>query len=309
MNSNRHSLYSAVFVILLSIFSINAHGKLQVFTCEPEWQALVENLGGEHVTAVSATTAFQDPHYIEARPSLIVKVRKADLLVCTGAELEIGWLPLLLRKSGNANVQLSQPGSFMAADFVERLEIPHRHDRSDGDVHASGNPHVHLDPHRLLTIAEALSKRLIQLDPTNKDDYQTALHKFKRTWSQRIKEWENKLQSLSDEYFIVHHRNWSYLFNWLSLKELADLEPKPGIPPSSSHLLSLLEKVENKQAKGILISNYQNPKAAQWLSERTGLPVITLPFTVGADDSIQTLENLFDAITDRLVANSAGQHD
>ncbi len=156
----------------------HAWAEVRILACEPEWQALAEVLGGAQVRAESATTALQDPHYIEARPSLIAKARRADMVFCTGAELEVGWLPLLLRLSGNRRIQMGQPGYFMAAEQVERVEVPTQLDRSQGDVHASGNPHVHLDPHRLLLIAQAFSTRLVQVDPAQTAYYQARLADF-----------------------------------------------------------------------------------------------------------------------------------
>ena len=180
--------------------------KVQVFACEPEWKSLVEALGGDQVQAYSATTAFQDPHHIEARPSLIAKTRRADLLVCTGAELEIGWLPLLLRQSGNARIQENQPGFFLAADQVERIQVPTELDRSQGDVHAAGNPHVHWDPYRLLSIAEALSQRLQLIDPAHAAEYQRHLDHFSATWTQRIQVWEAQAAPLRGKKVIVYPR-------------------------------------------------------------------------------------------------------
>ncbi len=296
-------LYRVLLGLFIGLLSIKSHAALNVFACEPEWKALIEILGKERVDVVSATNAFQDPHYIEARPSLIVKLRRADFLICTGADLEIGWLPLLLKKSGNQKVLPSQLGHFMASDFVKRLEVPHRHDRSDGDVHAAGNPHVHLDPQRLLLIATELKNRLTQVEPEHERFYEDNYQAFKTRWLSNMDRWKQKTKPLMSKEFIVYHRNWSYLFDWLSLKELADLEPKPGVPPNSRYLTALLSKTDSTQAKGILVSNYQNPKAAHWLSERTALPVITLPFTVGANDDVQTLEGLFDAIIDQLLTN------
>ena len=290
---------------------------LQVFACEPEWKALAQDLGGEQVKVFTATNAFQDPHFIEARPSLIVKMRRADLVVCTGADLEIGWLPLLLKRSTNAQVQTGKPGHFMAADFVPKLEIPHQHDRSMGDIHADGNPHIHLDPRRLMMIAEQLSQRLVQLDPNNAAYYQHQHQVFFKQWRQQLSQWKQQTRALKGQAYFVQHRNWSYLFDWLKLEEVADLEPKPGIPPSSSHLASLLDKVESSQAQGIMIANYQNPQGARWLSRQSesrksessdhrdhdkALPVIELPFTVGGSDQATSLISLYQDIIDRLLA-------
>ena len=270
--------------------------KVQVFACEPEWKSLVEALGGDQVHAYSATTAFQDPHHIEARPSLIAKTRRADLLVCTGAELEIGWLPLLLRQSGNARIQENQPGFFLAADQVERIQVPTELDRSQGDVHAAGNPHVHWDPRRLLNIAEALAQRLQTIDPAHSADYQRNLDRFTTNWKQHIQAWEAQAAPLRGKKVIVYHKNWRYLLNWLNVEVVGDLEPKPGIPPTSSHLAKLLHKARSTQPDYILMANYQDAKGARWLSEKTKIPVLSLPFTVGGSEQAKDLPTLYNAV-------------
>ncbi len=161
-----------IAVIGFCLLTQPALAELRVFACEPEWAALVTELAGDQANIYTATTAKQDAHHIQARPSLIAKLRRTDLLVCSGAELESGWLPVLLRQASNLKVQPRQPGYFEAAMQVERLDIPAQLDRSQGDVHAGGSPHVHLDPHRLATIAKALTQRLIQIDPEHTAHYQ-----------------------------------------------------------------------------------------------------------------------------------------
>lgn len=286
----------SMITLVLVFMSAHASAALRVLTCEPEWQSLVETLGGEHVKAFSATTAFQDPHYIEARPSLIAKARRADLLVCTGAELEIGWLPVLVRQSGNAKIQQDQPGYFLAAAQVERIEIPAELDRSQGDLHASGNPHVHWDPYRLLTIAKALTKRLIMLDEENALHYEQRLSNFESQWNQAVTQWEATASQLKGTNVIVYHKNWSYLLNWLGVNTVADLEPKSGIPPTSAHLAKLLEITRTSKIDFIMITNYQDDKGAQWLSKKSGIPVKTLPFTVGGTKEATNLFTLYNAI-------------
>ena len=277
-----------------------ALAKVNVFACEPEWKALTEAIGGEMVEVYSATTAFQDPHYVEARPSLIAKTRKADLLVCTGAELEVGWLPLLLRQSGNTAVQESESGYFLAASQVERIEVPTEFDRSHGDVHASGNPHVHWGPYRLLTIAKALSQRLQEIDPANAEYYQQQTDRFAKDWHVAIKRWEQQAVGLKGKKAIVYHKNWSYLLNWLQVEMIGDLEPKPGIPPTSAHLASLLTTVRSNKPDFILIANYQDDKGAQWLSEKTGVSVLRLPYTVGGSKEATNLFSLYDDVLSRI---------
>ena len=145
--------------LLLFGMTLSARATVSVLACEPEWGALTQELGGEKVSIYSATTALQDPHRIQARPSLIARARSADLLVCTGSDLEVGWLPILLRQSGNANIQPGKPGNFEAASYVRKLEIPTRLDRAEGDVHAGGNPHIQTDPRNFLPVADALAQQ------------------------------------------------------------------------------------------------------------------------------------------------------
>ncbi|MBL4679910.1 MAG: zinc ABC transporter substrate-binding protein [Pseudomonadales bacterium] len=272
--------------LLLSLCTNVADAQINVFACEPEWAALTRMLGGDLVKVYSATTAQQDPHHIQARPSLIAKARRAKLLVCTGAELEVGWLPLLLRKSGNGNIQPNSMGHFMAADFISLLEKPTVLDRSLGDIHAAGNPHFHLDPYRILQIAEALALRLQKIDSMNSALYQQKLLNFTREWNQAIAQWEQRAKPLRDMRIVVSHDSWIYLEQWLGLKKVATLEPKPGIPPSSTHLSKVLRQLKQNPADMILFASYQNDKSARWLAKKTGLPSIGLPFSVSDKENL-----------------------
>ncbi len=282
------------------VVSLPAHAKLSVFACEPEWGALVQELAGDAVEVSVATTAKQDPHQIEARPSLIARVRRADLLVCTGAELEVGWLPQLVRQSGNGRIA-SGDGAFYAASQVETLDKPGTVDRALGDVHPQGNPHVHLDPHRLLTIANALSARLAQLDAANAATYTQRLADFTTRWNDAMAKWEAKAAPLKGRHLVVHHVSWVYLERWLGLDEIGQLEPKPGVPPTSSHLSELIATTKAQNPVAILCAAYQDEKPSQWLSERTGVPAVVLPFTVGGDDQAKDLFGLYDSTIDKLL--------
>ena len=222
-------------------------------------------------------------------------------MVCTGAELEIGWLPLLLRQSGNAKIQENQPGFFLAASQVERIQVPTELDRSQGDVHAAGNPHVHWDPRRLLTIATALSQRLQTIDPAHSADYQRHLDRFLADWTQQIQAWEVQTAPLRGKKVIVYHKNWGYLLNWLGIEVVGDLEPKPGIPPTSSHLAKLLHQARATKPDYILMANYQDAKGARWFSEKTGIPVLSLPFTVGGTAQAKDLTSLYNAVLSTLI--------
>src|SRR4051794_12110535 len=223
------------FCLLLLLRAETARA-LDVFACEPEWAALAQELGGNTVTVSSATTARQDPHQIQARPSLIARLRTAHLLVCTGAELEVGWLPVLLRQAANPRVQPGAPGYFEAATLVRLLELPAQLDRAMGDVHAAGNPHVQTDPRNIAAVASALSARMQQLDPANAAAIATYSQNFTARWAAAIQRWTMQAASLRGMPIAVYHKNWTYLENWLGLREMATIEPKPGVPPGSQYL-------------------------------------------------------------------------
>ncbi|MDH3586989.1 MAG: zinc ABC transporter substrate-binding protein [Gammaproteobacteria bacterium] len=283
-----------LIAVLLAVWLPMSANALNVFSCEPEWAALVQEVAGDNVTITQATTAFQDPHMLQARPSLIAGARSADLLICTGADLEIGWLPLLLRRSGNPGIQPGSPGYFMAADYVRRIEIPASVDRSQGDVHPQGNPHIHLHPRNIERVAEALADRLAQLDSANAEAYRANADDFLRRWNEARDRWEEQAASLAGLRLVSHHRSFSYLADWLDLDIVATLEPKPGIPASGAHLSRLLEQLTPAPPAGIIRAPFENEKPAHWLSDRLSIPVIEMAFTVGGSDEATDLFGLYE---------------
>jgi zinc/manganese transport system substrate-binding protein len=287
----------------LSLASIGlpAAAALNVFTCEPEWGALAQELGGDKVSVYSATTALQDPHRIEARPSLIARIRSADLLICSGSELEIGWLPLLLTQSGNSKIQLGAPGYLEASQYVAKLEIPKVIDRALGDIHPGGNPHVHTDPRNIAKVATVLEDRLAQVDSANAETYHSRGKTFLARWQAAIARWEKEAVPLRGVPIVVYHKDFSYFINWTGMREVAALEPKPGIPPTPSHLAELIDQMKASPAKVIVYSPYNSSQAAQFLSSRTGIPTVMVPFTVGGTDEAKDLFGLFDDTIRRLL--------
>ena len=288
-------------LLLLGLFAAPVSAKLKIFACEPEWGALVQELADGKVDVSVGTSALQDVHQIDAKPSLIAKVRQADLLVCTGADLEIGWLPQLIRQAGNARVA-SGPGYFMATEQVVTLDKPSKLDRAAGDIHPQGNPHIQLDPYRVLKVAKALAGRLAQLDSANAAVYQQRLTDFTARWQAATKRWEAKAAPLKGKKIVVHHISWVYLNKWLGLEQIGALEPKPGVPPSSGHLSGLIGTTKSQGTYAIISAAYQDQKAARWLSQRTGVPVVVLPYTVGADAQSKDLFGLFDSTIDKLLS-------
>jgi zinc/manganese transport system substrate-binding protein len=291
---------SLLLALGLALASSAAQAALNVLACEPEWADLATRLGGDRVRVTSATTGLQDPHHVEARPSLIARTRNADLLACTGMELEAGWLPALLEQSGNARVAPGRPGFFEAGRFVAPLEVPAQVDRSQGDVHAQGNPHVHLDPRNVARVADALARRLAELDPEGASSYASRHQAFAAQWAEAQRRWQGQGAALKGVAFIEHHRNLSYLASWLGMRSEGSLEPKPGIEPSAAHLNGLLKGLGQRPVRFVAHMTYQDARAAQWLGTNAKLPVVALPMTVGGSDKAKDLFSLYDDILSRL---------
>jgi zinc/manganese transport system substrate-binding protein len=288
--------------VLLLLLSGNVHAALNVFACEPEWAALTQQLAGDKANIYTATGPLQDPHQVQARPSLIAKARNAKLLVCTGAELEIGWMPVVLRESGNSTIQPGSTGHFEAAQYVTMLEVPSRLDRADGDVHAAGNPHIQTDARNFLPVAEALSKRLIQLDPANAAFYQQRFASFDRQWRAAIAKWEKQAAPLKGIPVIVQHRGFPYLNNWLGLKQFAELEPKPGMEPSAAYLGEVLNDLRQHPARMVLRAAYQDGRSSEWIAERAHVAAVIVPYSVGGTPQATDLFTMFDDTIQRLLA-------
>ena len=287
--------------LLAACLPLPLHAALNVFACEPEWAALARELGGSDVRVYAATTALQDPHRIEARPSLIAQMRRADLVVCSGAELEAGWLPLLLRDSGNAGVQPGRPGYFEATQFVQLREKPARVDRAGGDVHAAGNPHIHTDPRNIARVAAALATRLAEIDPAHAAAYRARSDAFDARWREAIDAWERRAAPLRGVAVAVQHKSFSYLLAWLEMREVATLEPKPGVEPSVAHLSRVAAQLEATPAQMVLRAAYHSPRPSEWLARRSGIPAVVLPYTVGGSERAGDLFGLFDDTLDRLL--------
>jgi zinc/manganese transport system substrate-binding protein len=301
----KRAWFTALSAIALALPAWPAHAALRILACEPEWGALAGALGGDLVDVAVATSALQDPHQIQAKPSLIARTRSADLVVCTGAELEIGWLPVLLQQSGNEKVQPGQPGNFAAADYVRKLEVPGQVDRSQGDVHASGNPHIQTDPRNIALVAAALGARLQQVDPANASQYAQRQADFMHSWQDAIARWTAQGAPLKGVPVVSQHKAFSYLYDWLGMKEVAVLEPKPGVEPSASHLEQVLATLKGTPVRMVLYAAYQDPRPSEWLSSHAAIPAVKLPFTVGGTEGAKDLFGLFDDTLARLLAAEA----
>jgi zinc/manganese transport system substrate-binding protein len=292
--------FCAGAVLVLSATA--ARADIDVFACEPEWGSLTKELGGDKVSIYTATTAAQDPHQIQARPSLIAKARAADLVVCTGAELEIGWMPQVTRQAANSKIQPGAKGYFEAARYVRLLDIPARLDRADGDVHAAGNPHIQTDPRNIAAVVPPLSELLADLDPSNAAYYQARAKDFTTRWTAAMQRWGQQATPLRGLPLATQHKNWTYLLDWLGMKEVVTLEPKPGIPPSSGYLAQVVDTVKQNPVRMVIRAAYEDARPSDFLKDRAGVPEAVLPFTVGGTPGAKDLFGLYDDTINRLLA-------
>lgn len=287
--------------LLLLSTTTRVHAQLNVFATVPEWGALAEELGGDKVKVYVATNALQDPHRVQARPSLLARARGAQLLIATGAELEIGWLPILQRDAGNPNILPGKPGMFEAAEYVQLLGIPASVDRSMGDVHAAGNPHIQTDPRNFVPIAKALTERLILLDSINNTFYQDRLRSFLSRWQASIDRWGVAAKPLRGVKIWAQHDGFTYLNAWLGLMQVGALESSPGMDPSVAHLSTVLQRQSQLQGRMILTAAYMSDAPSKWFGERAKVPVVVLPFTVGGNKEATTLDMFFENTLMRLL--------
>lgn len=287
--------------LLALLVTTAAHADLSIFATVPEWAALAQEVGGDKVKVYAATTGLQDPHHVEARPSLIARARGADLVVATGAELEVGWLPLVVQQSGNAKIRPGQRGYFEAASFVSLQGKPARLDRAEGDVHPAGDPHIQTDPRNIARVAGELAARMGELDPSNAALYQSRHKQFAERWAAAMARWEKQAAPLKGTPIVVQHKAFGYLEAWLGLREVAALEPKPGVEPTTSHLSAVLETLQKTPAKMVIRAAYQSGRPSEWIAERAKMNAVVLPFTVGGTEGAKDLFGLFDDTIARLL--------
>jgi len=277
---------------------ILSHAKINIFACEPEWAYLANQIGGDSVKTFSATTNKQNPHYISAKPSLMAKMRRADIVFCAGSALESGWLPVLLKAAGSAQVQPGNIGHFMASDYVQKLEVidnPSLIDRSMGDIHPEGNPHVHLDPKRYLQIAAKFTQVLANIDKDNAAQYQSNLASFTKQWQNHIARWQTAASQLKGKKIIAYHKNYTYLADWLKLDVVATLEPKPGINPSVQHLSNLVTQYQNADIHKIIYASHESGKAAKWLSNKINIEQVKLPYS-DKDNMVKVFDQIIELL-------------
>jgi len=291
------------FLLVLTFFSSATWAKVNVITTTSDLAALVAEIGVDKVSVTSLTKGTRDPHYAQAKPSMIRKVFRADLLVVIGAEMEVGWLPALMRSSRNSKVSPGKAGYLDVSEFIElKGKTSARVTRDMGDVHAAGNPHYWLDPANGILMAKAITERLIKLDASNAPSYRENFNTFKEKLEKKIIQWKSDLHGFSGQKIIAYHTSLLYLANAFNFDVRGYVEPKPGLSPSASHLNQLIETIKSENIRYLLMEPYYETRSAQLLKRKSGVNYIVIPQSVGAKPNIKTYFDLFDGIVNALKA-------
>lgn len=294
-----------LYIVFFFALTSQAYAALRVETTTQDLAVIAKAIGGQHIDAHSLTLGTRDPHFAVAKPSMIRRVFRADLLLVIGADMEIGWLPPLLQSARNSRVQPGNPGYLdlsMAVPLLGKVQGPVT--RAMGDVHAKGNPHYWLDPRNGMHMAKAIAERLGQLDPEHAAKYIENLEAFEKTLNGKLPKWQKQLQHLKDKPVLAYHNSFIYLANAFGFRIIDEVEPKPGIAPSAASLSSLVTRIKQEHIDLLLIEPYYERRSASYLSEQTGIQVAVVPQSVGAQANIRTYIDLFDNIVKEL--KSAG---
>ena len=261
----------------LLALACTAQAKLNVIATTPDLGALAREVGGDRINVTVLAKPTEDPHFVDAKPSFIVKISHADALVEGGAELELGWLPPLLEGARNNKLEPGKPARIAASEGVRMLEVPSTLDRSKGDIHAAGNPHFISDPEAGKTVAEHICNNLSQLDPASAAYFQANLKKFEDQLAAKMTQWQAALAPYRGKQVVSYHNSWPYFAERFGLKMDLFLEPKPGIPPTPAHLAQVITKMKADNAKVIVVQAYQNRKTAETVANHTGATVVDFP--------------------------------
>ncbi|MEX2449777.1 MAG: metal ABC transporter substrate-binding protein [Rhodospirillales bacterium] len=289
------------FAFLATVLAVLAFGKpataLNVVTTTTDLAAIARAVGGEHVDVTSLTRGTRDPHYAEAKPSMIRSVFRADVLLLVGAELEIGWLPAALQAGRNAKVLPGGPGYLDLSETVPLLDVQTGAiTRAMGDVHAAGNPHYWLDPLRGISMAKAVAARFARLDPAHASEYEMASKAFESAVIERMKTWRAALAPLKGKKVLQYHKSFVYLGEAFRMTLAGEVEPLPGIAPSARHLQRLIARIKAEKIGVLIMEPYYDRRGAEFLRDKTGITVVVLPHSVGASPEIKTYFDLFDGI-------------
>lgn len=293
---------AALALIALAATGSSALAQLRVVATTPDLASLAREIGGDRVSVVALAKPTEDPHYVDAKPSHIVTLNRADALIEGGAELELGWLPPLLENSRNSKISAGAPGRIVASEGIRMLEVPTSFDRSKGDVHSLGNPHFMIDPVNVKIIARNIATHFTQIDPKSAATYNGNLARFNAKLDAKYADWQRQLAPYRGAKIVTYHKDFVYLADRFGLSIVGELEPKPGIAPSPAHLAQLIGKMKAANAKVILVQPYQNRRTAETVARQSGAVVLDVPQQPGARSNTTTYFDMMD----NLVATLAG---
>jgi zinc/manganese transport system substrate-binding protein len=291
-----------LIVAALAAFHIAAHAKLVVVATLPDYGAVAREIGGDKVEVTTLAKATEDSHFVDARPSFVVKLRSADVLIEGGAELEIGWLPPLLQNARNAKIEPGKPGRVVASQSVRLMNVPTTLTRAAGDVHALGNPHFMIDPIIAKAVAQHIAEGFAAVDPPNAGEYRANYAKFQQAIDAKLQEWGRAMLPFKGQQIVAYHDSWPYFAHRFGLVSEIFLEPKPGIPPSPSHLAEVIAKIKETHAKAILVEPFQNRKIAEKVASSTGARVVDVAQFPGALPGGDSYVAHVDAVVSRVAA-------
>jgi zinc/manganese transport system substrate-binding protein len=285
---------------LLVLLPVVAQAKLNVVATTPDLAAVAREIGGDRIEVKALAKATEDPHFVDAKPSLIVTLNRADVLIEGGAELELGWLPTLLESARNDKIAAGAPGRIVASQGVKMLEVPVTFDRSQGDIHSRGNPHFLLDPVNVRIVGSQLAERFAQLDPSSADAFRANHAKFESTLAAKLVDWQKQLEPFRGAAIVTYHKDFSYLAERFQLEVVETLEAKPGIPPSPAHLVAVIETMKARGARVILVQPYQDRRTAETVARETGATILDFPQQPGAVKDTATYFQLMDHLVQTL---------
>ena len=288
-------LLPGAFALGMCAMPGQAAGKIKIVTATSDLAALAQEVGGDRVDVESIAKGYQDPHFVEAKPSYLLKLRRADLLVVVGLQLEIGWLPPLITQSGNSRIQVSGPGYLDASQFAEILEKPTGEvTRAQGDVHPYGNPHYWLDPENGRRVARGIADKLVELRSSDAAYFNQNFDSFSQLLTEASKKWLAEMEPYRGRKVITYHRSWPNFLKYFGLVTMGEIEPRPGIPPTPSHTLDLINMMKREHVTVILVEPYFDPKTPQSIARETGAQAVIMPPSVGGEKEITDYFKLFD---------------
>ncbi len=300
----------ALVLLLTGLAPHAAEAELRVVTTTTDIASLARQLGGDDTEVKAIARGYQDPHYLEAKPSYVVLLRRADLLAYVGLDLEVGWLPLLIDSARNDRLLAGAPGNLPLSKGIRALEVPTGEvSRAGGDIHPRGNPHYWLDPRNTLIMAQTLADRMALLDPDHADAIEARRADFTHRMQEKIETWSARMAPFAGTKIVCYHKQWEYLLDWLGIETIDYIENKPGIPPSPRHLQDLRRRMQNEKIPLILMSNFFDPGAAETLARETGARLLVLPPSVGGEDGVDDLFDLFDRLVSRLAETLGNTHE